>query len=192
MISLISKNLNRENAAFTLVEIMVSVGIISILGALTTGFIISSTKSFTNVTQQSKISQQAANTSMFMVQHTRYALSTTVTNSGNTLTLVFDDDATTDSDSDGLAYNDSDHVEVFKFVSSSLTHVSAATVALAASATSRTLADNVAKIGTTAIFTENASNSKRIDISFKVSSSSTSHTGTIQPIEIVTSAYRRN
>jgi type II secretory pathway pseudopilin PulG len=105
------------SSAFTLVEIMVALGVSVLLlsGALT--FIDMAGKSLSGTTSQAAVNQRAANTSEFIFRRVRFATTVSNTNdtSGNTLQLGFDDNMAVDSDGNGKPYDDRDHYEVFQF-----------------------------------------------------------------------------
>lgn len=102
--------------AFTLVELMMAVGIASIVIAMTTTFIVMAAKGISGIAKQSKINDEASYTSEFVFKRIRYATSTMIDGSGNTLTLGFDDNCEVDSNNDKKTYNDQDHYEILQFV----------------------------------------------------------------------------
>lgn len=104
-----------SRAAFTLAELMVSSGIGVLIAAGVMVFSQFAGLSLSGITAQSSLAQQAGNTIEFIQGRVRMATSAWTDVSGNTLTLGFDDDPTTDSDLDGIPYNDSDHFEEFQF-----------------------------------------------------------------------------
>jgi len=103
-------------AGFTLVELMVS----SSVGILIAGAVMVFSQfaglSLSGITAHSMLAQQAGNTVEFIQSRVRLATSAWTDVSGNTLILGFDDDPATDSDLDGISYNDGDHFEEFQFL----------------------------------------------------------------------------
>jgi Tfp pilus assembly protein PilW len=106
----------RGTAAFTLIEVMIasSISLLVMAGAMT--FLWFSGLGASGVTSQALCDQQAGNAIEFIQSRVRMAVSVSNDSSGNVLTLAFDDDPTTDSDGDGIAYNDRDHFERFQFI----------------------------------------------------------------------------
>jgi type II secretory pathway pseudopilin PulG len=106
----------RRTAAFTLVELMVAsaISLLVIAGAMT--FVWFSGLGISGVGAQALTNQRAGNAIEFIQSRARLALCVSNDSSGNALTLGFDDDPTTDSDGDGIAYNDKDHYERFQFI----------------------------------------------------------------------------
>lgn len=104
------------SAAFTLVELMVSgsVGIMIAAGVMI--FSQFAGLSLSGTTAQSSLAVQAGNALEFIQARVRMATSIWTDASGNTLTLGFDDDPATDSDGDGIPWDDSDHFEQFLFL----------------------------------------------------------------------------
>jgi hypothetical protein len=72
--------------------------------------------SLSGTTSQSTMAQQAGNALQFIQGRVRLATSAWTDASGNILTLGFDDDPATDSDGDGISWDDSDHFEQFQFL----------------------------------------------------------------------------
>lgn len=108
----------RHPAAFTLMEMLVAVGISSLMLAMTSTFAIMTARSTSGVVQQAVINDQAGRVSELIFNRVRFATSLAVDATGNTLTLSFDDDFMTDSSipPDKKTYNDRDHYEVFQFL----------------------------------------------------------------------------
>jgi Tfp pilus assembly protein PilW len=106
----------RARLAFTLVEVMVATA----LGLLVMGgvmaFLWFCGLGVSGVSAQALCNQRAGNAAEFIQSRAHFAIGASMTNSGNVLTLAFDDDPTYDSDKDGITYNDTDHREQFQFV----------------------------------------------------------------------------
>lgn len=187
-------------AGFTIVELMIATTILSFVGIVFVSLIKFSGYSMLDISQQTEFNRSASNTTFQIIQRTRYSHTFLVTDSGNILTLIFDDNAEVDTDGDGDFYNDDDHQETFQYVASdttvtnsigtdttltaeSISHLSAA------DSTPRTLITNVLPIGTLAIFEE--ATTRQVDIHFRLYNQLANNPRT-QKIEISTSAYRVN
>ena len=109
----VHRNGRRFGAGFTLMEMMVAVGISGLAIAMLTTFIVMVARSTSGIVKQSVVNGQAGYTSEFIFSRVRFA--TSVSASGNVLTLGFDDNINVDSNNDKKAYNDQDHYEVFMF-----------------------------------------------------------------------------
>ena len=103
-------------AGFTLVELMVSSGVGILIAGAVMVFSQFAGLSLSGITAHSTLAQQAGNSVEFIQSRVRLATSAWTDASGNTLFLGFDDDPATDSDLDGISYNDSDHFEEFQFL----------------------------------------------------------------------------
>lgn len=105
-------------AGFTLTEMLVAVGISTVVLAISGTFIMMAARLTSGIVRQTTINDQSGRTSEFIFNRIRFATSLAVDTNGTTLTLGFDDDFTTDSSSppDKKAYNDQDHYEMFQFV----------------------------------------------------------------------------
>jgi hypothetical protein len=106
----------RARLAFTLVEVMVATA----LGLLVMGgvmaFLWFCGLGVSGVSAQALSNQRAGNAAEFIQSRARFAISASNDNSGNVLTLAFDDDPTTNSDHSGFTYDDADHFERFQFI----------------------------------------------------------------------------
>ena len=107
----------RPEAAFTLVEIMVSTTIVVMAMGAALVFTESVNRSLANISTQSKISADVASAAAFLAQRVRLATFASVSTNGNILYLAFDDNLSTDSNTNGSKYDDLDHYESFKFQS---------------------------------------------------------------------------
>lgn len=123
-----TSNRGPSGLAYTLIEVMVagSIGLLVMGGAMS--FLWFSGLGISGVTSQAMANQRAGNAIEFIQSRARLAVS--VDASSNVLTLGFDDDPTTDSDHDGIAYNDRDHYERFQFVGANGTSTGANTNSL--------------------------------------------------------------
>ena len=81
--------------------------------------------SFSGITVQSAMNEQAGRSLEFIQSRVRLATIITTNSMGNILTLGFDDDPLTDSNGDGKAYNDKDHYERFQFIGNNSTNLTA-------------------------------------------------------------------
>ena len=106
----------RRLLAFTLVEVMIAsmVGLLVMGGAM--AFLWFCGLGISGVTGQALSNQRSGNAIEFIQSRARFAVSATNDSSGNVLTLGFDDNATNDSNGDGVPYNDRDHFERFRFI----------------------------------------------------------------------------
>ena len=186
---------SQKQKGFTLVELLIAIFVATLLGGLVVFFVANSTRSLVQISLQTQFTNSSAHTTLLMVNKIRRAGSATVTDNGATLTLEFDDDSTVDTDNDGDLYNDIDHTEIFQYVPANtpgkntndyniLTYQSAAGLPI------KTLLSGITKIESTDIFSEDVSNSRKIDISFEVTKDAAN--GSRQRIEMVTSGYRMN
>ena len=185
----------KARRGFSLVEVLIAMSIAVVVGGMSAGFALMSSKSAIRITNQSELNSTASNAALMIVQRTRSARLSTVSNGGNTLVLTFDDYGYSDSDGDGNYFNDSNHVEVFQFYDTDgdLTTMDDNGISYRNSRynnSQKDLVTHVQKIGDAAIFSVNAGNSRQIDISFEASKATTD--GQRQRTEIVTSAYRLN
>lgn len=129
---LLENNCSQENsrqrfcrqAAFTLVEVMVSFSLgLLVIGGVST-FLYFESQSFSGITAQNVLNSQGGNT-IELIQ-SRARLATSISNysggsftnypGGNILSMTFDDDTSVDSDGDGKSYDDKNHIEQFKFI----------------------------------------------------------------------------
>lgn len=105
-----------QRSAFTLIEVLVASSIAGTATVAALVFMNFARVSVSGVMAQAKISDSAARALAYMRSRIRIATSITADASGNTLTLGFDDDYSTDSNGDGVTYNDQDHYETFQFI----------------------------------------------------------------------------
>jgi len=107
-----------REAGLSLVEVFVAMSLLVIMvGAL----LILSTgvgKSLISITSQATYNQNAGNGIEFIVDRIQLANSASNSSGGETLTISFDDDPETDSNGDGITWNDQDHFEQFVYQSS--------------------------------------------------------------------------
>ena len=116
----------RSRSGFTLIEMMVSSVCTLIIMAGVMAFIKLGMLSFSGITVQSTINQQAGYAIEFVQSRARLAtIIFTNDSAGNILTLGFDDDPLTDSDGDGKPYNDKNHFERFQFIGINSTNATA-------------------------------------------------------------------
>lgn len=106
----------RPDAAFTLVEIMISTAIVVMAIGAVMAFTEGTSRSLANIATQSQLTTDVSNLSQFMAQRVRGANFAATDTNGNTLYLAFDDNIAADSSADGNKYNDRNHYESFQFV----------------------------------------------------------------------------
>jgi prepilin-type N-terminal cleavage/methylation domain-containing protein len=105
-----------QRCAFTLMEVLVASSIAGTATVAALVFMNFARISVSGIMAQAKVSDSAARAIAHIQSRIRVATSITADASGNTLTLGFDDDYSTDSDGDGVTYNDHDHYETFQFI----------------------------------------------------------------------------
>ena len=185
--------IRKNRSGFTLVELLIGMGLLGLLGIGFVGFIRFSGTSLIGITSQAENNQSASHAASLIVQRVRRCNDFTVSVDGYTLTLEFDDDTSTDTDGDFDFYNDVDHIEVFQFFNtdSDLSTLvdNGINYQSVAGAAARVIVENVQKIGSDDIFEEDASNSRLVNVSYEVS---TTNSNRDQRIDIVTSVYRLN
>ena len=103
-------------SAFTLIEVLVASSCAGIILVGMCGFLYFAGTSTSGIMAQARVSDLAGRAIADMQSRIRLATSITIDASGNTLTLGFDDDYNTDSNGDGVTYNDQDHYETFQFI----------------------------------------------------------------------------
>lgn len=106
----------RASTGFTIVELLVAsaIGVMIVGGAYF--FLMFSLRAIAGISTQTVLNQKGGNAMEFIQTRVRFATTNFVSSTGNTLTLGFDDDPSTDSDGNGRTYDDRDHYEQFKFV----------------------------------------------------------------------------
>jgi len=144
-----------------------------------------------DITQQTAFNNSASNTTLQIIQRTRYSHSVEVSNSGNTLTLSFDDNYKTDTDGDGNFYNDTDYQETFEYATTAADGSGTISHQSTADADPHTLLTDALPIGSSAIFEVNGDNPRQIDIQFRLHNK-LANNGRTQKIDISTSAYCLN
>jgi pilin/secretion family protein with methylation motif len=101
---------------FTIVETVIASAIgVMVIGAAYL-FLWFSLRAMAGVSSQTVLNQKGGNAIELIQARVRFATTNHVSSTGNTLTLGFDDDPNTDSDSNGRAYDDRNHFEQFKFI----------------------------------------------------------------------------
>ena len=106
---------SRGSAGFSMIEAMIAFGIIGFAVAAMVVFTEMTTRSLASVNQQTLSNQKAGQFATFITQRVRLANFMTNNANNTEILLAFDDDTSTDSDSDGSAFNDRDHFELFQF-----------------------------------------------------------------------------
>lgn len=109
------RNTARKRAGFTLMEVLVASSCGAVIMGIALIFLTFAQRSISGIAAQAMVSDTAAGAIMRIQSRVRVATSVAVDSTGNTLTLGFDDDYTTDSNGDGTTYNDQDHYETFQF-----------------------------------------------------------------------------
>lgn len=164
---------------------MIAAAITVMLGAAFASVMKFSGYAMLDITQQTQFNQMAGNTTIKMIERTRYSHTFEVSEDGQILTLSFDDDSDVDSDDDGDFYNDVDHQEVFEYASGIITHKKTL------DATPHTIVTGALQLDEVAIFTVNSGKPRQVDINFELYNK-LRNTGRTQRIDISTSAYRVN
>jgi Tfp pilus assembly protein PilW len=102
--------------AFTMVELLVAFTIALVVIGGTMVFFSFAAVATSGVIGQTVLNAKSGNAIEFI--QARIQLATMISNdvAGNSLTLGFDDSPTVDSDGDGKAFNDVNHLEEFKFI----------------------------------------------------------------------------
>jgi len=113
----------RRSLGYTIIEVMIASTLGLTVLAAGYSFLYFTLRAMSGVSAQSVMNQQGANALEFIESRARLATYMATSSSGNTLTLGFDDNNNTDSDSDGKTYDDRDHYEQFKFIGTSSTNV---------------------------------------------------------------------
>jgi type II secretory pathway pseudopilin PulG len=98
---------------------MIAMTVATVILCATLAFINFSSVSMSGITAQANVNEQAATALQMMQSRARTATSVSNDATGSILTLGFDDNYNVDSNGDGLAYNDTDHIEQFKIVGTS-------------------------------------------------------------------------
>ncbi len=108
--------------AFTIMEVLVALGISALVLAGVMTFISMAATSIAGTASQTSINYRTSNASEFIFSRVRFA--TKVNNggdtSGKTLRVGMDDNLGVDSNGDNLTYNDQDHYEIFQVVGNRL------------------------------------------------------------------------
>jgi hypothetical protein len=112
------------------VEVLVAMGIGTLVVGATMMFLYTSGFTASGVTAQALCNQKAGYALEFLKSRAQLAVCVSNDSSGNTLTFGFDDDPTVDSDHDGIAYNDRDHFERFQFLGTNGTAIVSSTNSL--------------------------------------------------------------
>ena len=102
-------------AAFSFIEMLIGLSIVGFAVAAMTVFAEVAMRSLASVNQQALANQKVGQLSTFLTQRVRAANFMTNNPAQTEILLAFDDDTSTDSDSDENAYNDRDHYELIAF-----------------------------------------------------------------------------
>ena len=183
--------LKGRGAGFTMLEIIFASTIMAMAGVAFVSVMNFSGYAMFDITQQTAFNNSASNTTLQIIQRTRYSHTVEVSNSGNTLTLSFDDDYKTDTDEDGNFYNDTDHQETFEYATTAADGSGTISHQSTADADPHTLLTDALPIGSSAIFEVNGDNPRQIDIQFRLHNK-LANNGRTQKIDISTSAYCLN
>ena len=103
----------RGNAAFTIVEVVISLGLVVVLVGMLVGLSEGTGRTIVSITNQTTENQAVGNGIEFIMARIRLANTASNDATGNVLTLSFDDNPYVDSNGDGLTWNDKDHYEQF-------------------------------------------------------------------------------
>lgn len=183
--------LKGRGAGFTMLEIIFASTIMAMAGVAFVSVMNFSGYAMFDITQQTAFNNSASNTTLQIIQRTRYSHSVEVSNSGNTLTLSFDDNYKTDEDGDGNFYNDTDYQETFEYATTAADGSGTISHQSTADADPHTLLTDALPIGSSAIFEVNGDNPRQIDIQFRLHNK-LANNGRTQKIDISTSAYCLN
>lgn len=190
----VSRTGRRRGHGFTIVEFIVATGIAGIVLAGMVVFVAMASRSLQGITTQNSVNQEASHASETILERIRLANTLTVSNSGDTLTLTYDDNPDVDSNGDGKNHNDRDHSERFQFSNGDGSDTTTddnkiSYTANVASGTAVNLVPNrVRKLPGTAVFT--ITNTTQVLVHFGLVDSHTNDF--FQALEIKTSAVRRN
>lgn len=180
-----------RGAGFTMLEIIFASTIMAMAGVAFVSLMNFSGYAMFDITQQTAFNNSASNTTLQIIQRTRYSHTVEVSNRGNTLTLSFDDDYKTDTDEDDNFYNDTDHQETFEYAPTAADGSGTISHQSSADADPHTLLTDALPIGSSAIFEVNGDNPRQIDIKFRLLNQ-IANNGRTQKIDISSSAYRLN
>jgi hypothetical protein len=111
-------------AGYTIMELMLAASISLLVLGAAYSFLFFALRALAGVSSQTVLNQKAGNALGFIQKRVRFATYLSADNSGNILTLGFDDDCSVDLDGDGKTYDDKNHYEQFKFVGINSTNVS--------------------------------------------------------------------
>ena len=106
----------RPEEAFTLTELLFVTGITSVIVAGFMTFTSLTSRLILEISTQTTINSEASIFTERLQTRTPYAVGISNNADGTRLTLAFDDDPDLDSNNDGVAYNDTNHIEAFVFV----------------------------------------------------------------------------
>jgi type II secretory pathway pseudopilin PulG len=183
--------LKGRGAGFTMLEIIFAATIMAMAGVAFVSVMNFSGYAMFDITQQTAFNNSASNTTLQIIQRTRYSHTVEVSNSGNTLTLSFDDNYKKDEDGDGNFYNDTDYQETFEYATTAADGSGTISHQSTADADPHTLLTDALPIGSSAIFEVNGDNRRQIDIQFRLHNK-LANNGRTQKIDISTSAYCLN
>jgi prepilin-type N-terminal cleavage/methylation domain-containing protein len=102
-------------SAFTVTELLVAVAIASVILAAVSVFFTTGMRTVQQIATQAIATRGLAETQARLGENVRAAISLTVANNGNHLTLAFDENPAADSNGDGDPYNDTNRVARFEF-----------------------------------------------------------------------------
>ncbi len=105
-----------RRAAFTLVELMVAMGVAAIVLGSVAAFSITGMRTVEHIATQATITQNIGETHGLLSENIRSAVGMAVADSGNQLNLAFDDNPAADSNGDGIPYNDTNRTARFNFL----------------------------------------------------------------------------
>jgi len=105
-----------QQAAFTLVELMVAMGVAAIVLGSVAAFSITGMRTVEHIATQATMTQNIGETHGLLSENIRSAVSMAVTQGGNRLILRFDENPAVDSNGDGIPYNDTNRTARFNFL----------------------------------------------------------------------------
>ena len=104
-----------RQAAFSLAEVMVALAIATIILGSVAAFSITGMRTIRHITVQGTMTQDIGETQGILSESVRTAIDMALSNNGNVLTLMYDENPAVDSNADKDPYNDTNRVARFFF-----------------------------------------------------------------------------
>lgn len=151
---------NACKVGFTLIEMMVVVGLLAMSSVLFHSFVTITGASLRGIVDHCQVNNDGGYATQYLTELCRKAHDYSISADGRSLTLNFDDDAETDSNGDGDAFNDDDRIEIIRHDDNAdeLIHVG-----------QKVICDNVTGAGVGNVFSANPSEPKLVSVKFIVS-----------------------